>query len=186
MKKRKDSTVEVIYFGMQLPGILLEGMFSCRVQQLLQRGVCHKLLISTASVVCKAGLHTCVCSGVLKDTDIKQKCLYFVVRWREDVCAFYIGVNHCESVNTVLTVSLCTDEAGGGAVKEGEEAGHSQAYVSVGWPQVQSGEPGKLNLQNVLWSHLDIRHLHWDITVRLYSMLHFNHLQVILTLHISA
>lgn len=55
------------------------------------------------------------------------------------------GVYQCVFC-VVLTVSLCTDEAGGGAVKEGEEAGHSQADVSVGWPHVQSGEPGELNL----------------------------------------
>lgn len=67
-------------------------------------------------------------------------------------------------MNAVLTVSLCTDEAGGGAVKEGEEAGHSQADVGVGRPQVQSGEAGELNLQDVLWSHLDIGHLHRDIS----------------------
>lgn len=67
-------------------------------------------------------------------------------------------------VNAVLTVSLCTDEAGGGAVKEGEEAGNSQADVGVGRPQVQSGEAGELNLQDVLWSHLDIGHLHRDIS----------------------
>lgn len=73
-----------------------------------------------------------------------------------------------ESVNIVLTVSLGTDEAGGGAVKEGEKAGHSQTDVGVGWPQVQSGEPGKLNFQNVLWSHLDIGHLHRYTNVRLY------------------
>ncbi len=72
-----------------------------------------------------------------------------------------------EGVNAVLTVCLCTDEAGGGAVKEGEKAGHSQADVGVGWPQVQSGEPGELHLQNVLWSHLDIGHLHRDADVRL-------------------
>lgn len=72
-----------------------------------------------------------------------------------------------EGANVVLTVSLCTDEAGGGAVKEGEKAGHSQADVSVGWPQVQSGEPGELNLENVLWGHLDIGHLHRDAGVRL-------------------
>lgn len=47
------------------------------------------------------------------------------------ICAF------ChEGVNAVLTVSLCTDEAGSGAVKEGEKTGHSQADVRVGWPQV--------------------------------------------------
>lgn len=72
----------------------------------------------------------------------------------------------CEGVNAVLTVSLCTDEAGGGAVKEGEKAGHSQADVGVGWPQVQSGEPRELNLQNILWGHLDIGHLHRDADVR--------------------
>lgn len=71
-----------------------------------------------------------------------------------------------EGVNVVLTVSLCTDEAGGGAVKEGEKASHSQADVGVGWPQVQSGESGELNLQNVLWSHLYIRHLYRDANVR--------------------
>lgn len=72
----------------------------------------------------------------------------------------------CEAVNAVLTVSLCTDEAGGGAVKEGEEAGHSKADVAVSWPQVQSGEPGELSLQNVLWSHFDVGHLHRDAEVR--------------------
>ena len=71
-----------------------------------------------------------------------------------------------KGVNAVLTVSLSTDEAGGGAVKEGEEAGHGQADVGVCWPQVQSGEPGELNLQNVLWSHLDIGHLHREAGVR--------------------
>lgn len=68
----------------------------------------------------------------------------------------------------ILTVSLCADEAGGGAVKEGEKAGHSQADVGVGRPQVQSGEPGELNLQYVLWSHLDVGHLHRDAHVRLH------------------
>lgn len=71
----------------------------------------------------------------------------------------------CEGVNAVLTVSLGTDEAGGGAVKKGEKAGHSQADVRVGRPQVQSCESGELNLQNVLWSHLHIGHLHKDIDV---------------------
>lgn len=65
-----------------------------------------------------------------------------------------------EGVNAVLTVGLGADEAGGGAVKEGEKAGHGQADVGVGGPQVQSGEPGELDLQYVLWSHLDIGHLH--------------------------
>lgn len=78
---------------------------------------------------------------------------------------------HCvfcrEGVNAVLTVSLGADEAGGGAVKEGEKASDSQADVGVGWPQVQSGEPGELNLQDVLWSHLDVGHLH-RYNVRLY------------------
>ncbi len=73
----------------------------------------------------------------------------------------------CEGVNALLTVSLCTDEAGGGAVKEGEKTGHSQADVRVGRPQVQRGEPWELNLQDVLWSHLDIGHLHRDAYVRL-------------------
>lgn len=69
-------------------------------------------------------------------------------------------------MSAVLTVCLCTDEAGGSAIKEGEEAGYSQADVGVSWPQVQSCEPGELNLQNVLWSHLDIGHLHGDADVR--------------------
>lgn len=77
-----------------------------------------------------------------------------------DLCVLCRG----GGVNAVLTVSLCTDEAGGGAVKEGEEAGHSQADVGVGRPQVQSGEAWELNLQDVLWSHLDIGHLHRDIS----------------------
>lgn len=77
-----------------------------------------------------------------------------------------------EGVNAVLTVSLGTDEAGGGAVKEGEKAGHSQADVRVGWPQVQSGEPGELNLQYVLWSHLDIGHLHRYTDVSLHVAFH--------------
>lgn len=88
---------------------------------------------------------------------------------RKVVQALSPGVDLCVlcrggGVNAVLTVSLCTDEAGGGAVKEGEEAGHSQADVGVGRPQVQSGEAGELNLQDVLWSHLDIGHLHRDIS----------------------
>lgn len=58
-----------------------------------------------------------------------------------------------------LTVGLRADEAGGGAVKEGEKASHGQADVGVSWPQVQSGEARDLDLQNVLWSHLDVRHL---------------------------
>lgn len=66
----------------------------------------------------------------------------------------------CEGVKAVLTVGLGTDEAGCGAVEEGEKAGHSHADVSVGRPQVQGGEPGELNLQNILRSHLDIGHLH--------------------------
>lgn len=77
------------------------------------------------------------------------------------------GVFCCEGVNAVLTVSLCTDQAGGGAVKEGEKAGHSQADVRVGRPHVQSGEARELNLQNVLWSHLDIGHLHREAKIRL-------------------
>lgn len=46
-----------------------------------------------------------------------------------ELCAFSTGV--CDNVfcledmNIVLTVSLGTDEAGGGAVKEGEKASHS-------------------------------------------------------------
>jgi len=71
-----------------------------------------------------------------------------------------------EGVNAVLTVGLGTDEAGGGAVKEGEKSGHSQADVCVSWPQVQRGEAGELNLQNIFWSHFDIGHLHRDTDVR--------------------
>lgn len=59
----------------------------------------------------------------------------------------------------LLTVSLCTDEARRGAVEEGEQAGHGQADVGVGGPQVQRGEPGELNLQDVLRGHLDVGHL---------------------------
>lgn len=85
--------------------------------------------------------------------------------------AFSPGVKYCErcceGANAVLTVGLCTDEAGSGAVKEGEEAGHSKADVGVGRPQVQSCEPGKLNLQNVLGGHLDVGHLHGDADVRM-------------------
>lgn len=80
-----------------------------------------------------------------------------------------VGCVYFEGVNIVLTVSLGTDEAGGGAVKEGKKASNSQADVCVSWSQVQSGEPGKLNLQNVLWSHLDIGHLQKDEHVRLHS-----------------
>lgn len=69
--------------------------------------------------------------------------------------------------NAVLTVGLCADEAGGGAVKEGEEAGHGQADVRVGGPQVQSGEPGEVDLQDVLWSHLNVGHLRRDTEVSL-------------------
>lgn len=67
--------------------------------------------------------------------------------------------------NAVLTVGLCADEAGGGAVEEGEEAGHGQADVRVGGPQVQSGEPGEVDLQDVLWSHLNVGHLRRDTEV---------------------
>lgn len=84
---------------------------------------------------------------------------------------FSTGMCDCvfchECANAVLTVGLGTDEAGGGAVKEGEKAGHGQADVGVCWSQVQSGEAGEMNLQNVLWSHLDIGHLHRDTDVRL-------------------
>lgn len=70
-------------------------------------------------------------------------------------------------INTVLTVGLCADEAGGGAVEEGEEASHGQADVCVGRSQVQSGEAGEVNLEDVLWSHLHIGHLHGDTGVSL-------------------
>lgn len=48
--------------------------------------------------------------------------------------------------SAALTVGLRADEAGGGAVKEGEKASHGQADVSVGRPQVQSGEARDLDL----------------------------------------
>lgn len=69
------------------------------------------------------------------------------------------GVLQLPCVNIVLTVSLGADETGRGAVEEGQQASHSQADVGVGRPQVQSSEPGKLHLQDVFWSHLDIRNL---------------------------
>lgn len=65
----------------------------------------------------------------------------------------------CEGANAALTVGLRADEAGGGAVKEGEKASHGEADVGVSWPQVQSGEARDLDLQNVLRSHLDVGHL---------------------------
>lgn len=65
----------------------------------------------------------------------------------------------CEGENAALTVGLSADEAGGGAVKEGEKAGHGEADVGVSWPQVQGGEAGHLDLQNILRSHLDVGHL---------------------------
>lgn len=71
--------------------------------------------------------------------------------------------------NAVLTVGLCADEAGGGAVKEGEEAGHGQADVRVGRPEVESGEAREVNLQDVLWSHLNIGHLHGDMHISLFG-----------------
>lgn len=74
----------------------------------------------------------------------------------------------CRS-NAVLTVGLCADEAGGGAVKEGEQAGHSQADVRVGRPEVESGEAGEVNLQDVLRSHLNIGHLHGDAQFSLFG-----------------
>lgn len=67
----------------------------------------------------------------------------------------------------VLTVGLGADEAGGGAVEEGEEAGHGQADVRVGRPEVQRGEAGEVNLQDVLRSHLHIGHLHRDARISL-------------------
>lgn len=69
--------------------------------------------------------------------------------------------------NSVLTVGLGTDEAGGGAVEEGEEAGHGQADVRVGRPEVESGEAGEVNLQDVLRSHLNKGHLHGDTCISL-------------------
>ena len=60
---------------------------------------------------------------------------------------------------TILTVRLSTDEAGGCTVEEREKASHCQADVGVGGSQVQRGEPGELDLQNILGSHLHVRHL---------------------------
>lgn len=65
----------------------------------------------------------------------------------------------CGGAKAALTVGLRADEAGGGAVKEGEKASHGQADVCVSWPQVQSGEARDLDLQDVLRSHLDVGHL---------------------------
>lgn len=64
-----------------------------------------------------------------------------------------------EGANAALTVGLRADEAGGGAVKEGEKASHGEADVGVSRPQVQSGEARDLDLQNVLRSHLDVGYL---------------------------
>ena len=46
----------------------------------------------------------------------------------------------------LLTVGLGADEAGRGAVEEGEEASYCQADVRVGRPEVQCGEAGELHL----------------------------------------
>lgn len=72
----------------------------------------------------------------------------------------------CAGASAALTVGLRADEAGGGAVKEGEKASHGEADVGVRWPQVQSGEARDLDLQNVLRGHLDVGHLqgHADST----------------------
>lgn len=79
----------------------------------------------------------------------------------------YVYVFCQEGVNVALTVSLGTDEAGGGTVKECKKAGHGQTDVGIRWSQVQSCEAGKLHLQDVLWSHFDIRYLHGEVIVSL-------------------
>lgn len=118
------------------------------LQPLFFKGMCHDTLMSPAPV----------CSAC------KQLCLTISYRWHE---AFSAGAT-CRS-NTVLTVGLCADEAGGGAVKEGKEAGHGQTDVRVGRPEVESGEAGEVNLQDVLWSHLNIGHLHRDTQISLFG-----------------
>lgn len=91
--------------------------------------------------------------------------------------AFSAGAT-CRS-GAVLTVGLRADEAGGGAVEEGEQAGHGQADVRVGRPEVEGGETGEVNLQDVLRSHLNIGHLHGDTHISLiwmfleYTLSHF-------------
>lgn len=91
------------------------------------------VLISTASVdrTLLACLHkSCICvlKGVKRyqrlDKDVRT-----LLADEEGMLRVYTsGAKHgercCEGVNAVLTVSLCTDEAGGGAIKEGEKASH--------------------------------------------------------------
>lgn len=124
-------------------------IYSCvLLQPLFFKGMCHNMPRSL-----------CACLQCVKTTCI---CLTISHCWHEALSA---GVT-CHG-NAVLTVGLCADEAGGGAVKEGEEAGHGQADVRVGRPEVESGEAGEVNLQDVLWSHLNIGHLHGDTQISL-------------------
>lgn len=58
-----------------------------------------------------------------------------------------------------LTFSFGTDEAGSGAVKEVEDSCHGHADVSVAGVQVEGGEPLELQLQELLWSHFEVRNL---------------------------
>lgn len=103
----------------------------------------------------------CVLRGVGRFREIRQRRSHFVGRRGEEAARVrkldrtVVG----GGANAALTVGLRADEAGGGAVKEGEKASHSEADVGVSWPQVQGGEARDLDLQNVLRSHLDV----WDL-----------------------
>lgn len=126
------STVDALYFGMQLSDILLGAVFSCGVQRRL-RGVCHMVLISTASVdrTSLACLHkSCICvlKGVKRYQRLDKDVRTLLADEEGMLRVYSSGAKHgercCEGANSVLTVSLCTDEAGGGAIKEGEKASH--------------------------------------------------------------
>lgn len=108
----------------------------------------------------------CVLRGVGRFRGIRQRRSHFVGRRGEEAArvrklerTVVGGGGGGGGANAALTVGLRADEAGGGAVKEGEKASHSQADVGVSWPQVQGGEARDLDLQNVLRSHLDV----WDL-----------------------
>lgn len=58
-----------------------------------------------------------------------------------------------------LTFSFGTDEAGSGAVKEIQDSCHGHADVSVAGVEVEGGEPLELQLQELLWSHFEVRNL---------------------------
>lgn len=58
-----------------------------------------------------------------------------------------------------LTVGVGAHQASHGVVEEAQQAGHCQADVGVGGPQVQGGEPGELHLQGILRGHFHVRHL---------------------------